>query len=124
MNTIWQVISDFDHLTSGNATCTVCGSIKADTYTAVFRPPQIIDEFTGFADICQSCMEQGANELGWIDPVVAKALIGKQAVDAESIRLLEEKLKSSREALATVTRENVGFRTNSTSEKSLSASTT
>lgn len=104
---IWNPIPDFNHLSyDGQANCAVCGSDKAKTDEFVFRPPTM-DHVSGFFDICASCIGQGADDLGWLEPDRATAIAAAaDKAHAEAIALADQ-LAAARDALATVTRENV-----------------
>lgn len=104
-DTIWIVIDDFDHNTEGPALCTVCGSTSEQGHV-VFRPP-VIQDYSGFNDVCQKCIEQAAHVLGFASPEILEAFKHKNEVDAAEIKLLKEEARSSNEALAVVVRENV-----------------
>lgn len=100
--TIWNRIPDFDHLSwDGAAKCFNCGSTKRPTEEGVFRP-QNFDDISGFPDICEGCMTEAAAELG----LVASQDGALKEIQHELSELLEE-LRGSRDALATLTRENV-----------------
>lgn len=103
---IWQVIPDFDHLTAyGKAVCSICGSTSKPG-DPVFRPP-VPDDVDGYHDICADCIRQAAHFLGFADPAAFDNLENAFNATREAYALQTEELASSREALATVVRDNV-----------------
>ena len=100
---IFQTIPDFNFQShQGRAVCAVCGTISKPGQI-VFRPPHA-DDFDGFFDICENCIREAADHLGLQE---VAPLQEAQAADTAAIVKLHEELSSAREALATVTRENV-----------------
>lgn len=101
---IWNQIEDFNHLSwEGRAVCANCGSTKQPDDEFVFRPA-FLDEVNGFPDICANCIREAADALGIGET-------GDLEVELDHTRqniadLLEE-LGAARDALATVTRDNV-----------------
>lgn len=104
--TIWMVIDDFDHLTKDGARCTVCGSIKQEHHIGVFRPPTI-DDIDGFSDVCQACMEQAANVLGFTEPGLLPALQSRIAELESMLDHSEKQYEGARSAQMSLARENV-----------------
>ena len=99
---VWLRPPDFDHLSwEGRAVCSNCGSTKRRTEEAIFRP-QTLDYFSGHPDLCEGCIGEAAEMIG----LVADKSGALREVQQEVSSLLEE-LRMSRDALATVTRENV-----------------
>lgn len=100
---VWQHLPDFDHLTwESRSVCSNCGSAKRRTESGIFRP-NTLDDFSGFPDLCEGCVVEAADMLGLVSADNTGAL---QAAQQEVCDLLEE-LRAARDALATVTRENV-----------------
>lgn len=103
---LWQVIPDFDHLTAyGQYVCTVSGAPnpKGDV---VFRPPHP-DDVDGYHDVGADAIRQAADYLGWIAPEAYEALKEHAEREHEANIALGAELVEARDALATVTRENV-----------------
>ena len=102
---IWQSppnVTDFNFQSwNGQAQCAVCGGPARNE--RIFRPPHA-DDYEGFFDICSNCIREAADELG----LAETHIIEHQTEELQSTlgNLLEE-LRGSRDALATVTRENV-----------------
>ena len=63
---------DFDHNTAYGARCTCCGNIKQRRHKSVFRPT-VMDDVDGFHDICEDCVSQAADELGFTNPTFSKS---------------------------------------------------
>ena len=104
--TIWFILPDFDHLTKGGARCTVCGGVKQPHHIGVFRPPTI-DEIDGFSDICEDCMHQAANVLGYSEPN-RRAELEMRIEELESlVQVTEGKYEGARSAQMSLARENV-----------------
>lgn len=97
---------DFDQLTAYHAKCAACANIKLPQHSTVFRP-DIEDDFDGFHDICQACVEQAAHDLGMVDLDIADTL--RVAVIAAELARDEADLRhnETREAVLVLTRENV-----------------
>ncbi len=99
---------DFDQLTAYHAKCAACSNIKLKEHTTVFRP-DIEDDFDGFHDICQACIEQAAHDLGMQDADRAQytqlALTEAELLRDQSDRRYNEGV----EAIMVVTRENVNM---------------
>ncbi len=100
--TIWQRPNDFDHLSwDGTAKCFNCGSTKRKTEEAIFRPATF-DDMSGFPDLCEGCVVEAAAVLG----LVVDNSVALKDAQHEFAEVLEV-LRTTREALAAVTRENV-----------------
>lgn len=101
---IWLTLTDYDHLSyQGRYVCAVCGSGKRDADTVIFRPPHF-DDFDGAFDVCESCIREAAQHLGIAETAGFEHVNRK--LEKEVARVSGD-LAASRDALATVTRENV-----------------
>lgn len=102
---VWILIPDYDHLSyEGRYSCAVCGA--SETPKPVFRPPVMID-MDGFFDICPDCIGQAAHQLGFVTEAANGVLMDQidQVTDQYGEALVD--LASSREAQASLARENV-----------------
>ena len=101
---IWQTADSYDHLShQGQYKCAVCGSGARAADSVIFRPPAP-DDFDGFFDICESCIREAAQHLGIAE--TAGAEHANRSLTKEVAKVSAD-LSASRDALATVTRENV-----------------
>lgn len=101
---IWQTIPDYDHLSyKAQYKCSVCGSGMRKADTVIFRPPTF-DDIDGFPDVCESCIREAAQFLGIAETAGAEHA---NATLTKEVARISEELSASRDALATVTRENV-----------------
>jgi len=102
---IWQSPPNPDDFNfqswGGNSACSVCGGPSRDE--RVFRPPSA-DDFEGFFDICTGCMTEAADELGM---VVIGDVDLSQFVSIADFTTAQSELLMSRDAVMTLTRENV-----------------
>lgn len=103
---VWIVIPDYDHLTAyGQYRCTVSGE-TCPPGDVVFRPP-MPDDIDGYHDVSANAIRQAAEYLGWVAPELYENLREiNQHIQLDLARAVEQ-LQESRDALATVTRENV-----------------
>lgn len=100
----WLHLDDFDYGSwDGKAACAVCGSIKRQSETRIFRPP-VTDDVSGSFDICEGCIREGASQLGLAETAGADRVIRKLE---KEVQRLSDDLSGMRDALATMTRENV-----------------
>ena len=76
---------DFDLRSYRKGVCLACGSTEKEGHTGIFT---LASDDYGRYDICESCVEEMADTLGWISPDKAKKL-------RESNRTYGTKLKAA-----------------------------
>ncbi len=102
---------DFDNLTAYAAKCAACSNIKLPEHSTVFRP-DIEDDFDGFHDVCQACIEQAAHDVGMVDAKVAvdmRLALDGLRLDRDEIDLRHQEMTDT---IKVLTRENVYLQAN------------
>tara|TARA_R100001460_G_scaffold107309_2_gene155853 strand:- start:10657 stop:10944 length:288 start_codon:yes stop_codon:yes gene_type:complete len=74
-------------------------------HEGVFRP-NTMDDFDGFHDICQACVEEAANNLGFAAPSVNKRLNTTIKNLREDLAEARELFTESQETIRNLCREN------------------
>ncbi len=101
----YTIHHDFDQNTAYGARCTCCGNIKMPNHEGVFRP-NTMDDFDGFHDICQACVEEAANNLGFAAPSVNKRLNTTIKNLRKDLAEARELFTESQETIRNLCREN------------------
>ncbi len=102
-------VDDFDQMTwEGVEQCTVCNTRKLPEHDGVFRHPMEVGT-VGSPDICQRCVTEAAESIGWVDAEKSKAQAELLDATLASLAELQEKRLQDLDAIASLTRLNVNL---------------
>lgn len=89
---------DFSNSTSAQrGVCYICHCRKQDSDSGIFRGGNI--SYEGDLDICENCIRQGADQLGWISITKADQFRGMIAAQERDLLIAENLIKEQEKAL-------------------------